>query len=675
MVRVRTMKRKLIFGILTVILVALLAMGAASAGTYQTVDEAVTGIIGEMRTAGITGEYNQALWLHDWLTGHANYDESNYWFDPEGVLLHGTGVCQSYTDAYALLLTAAGIENDTMGSESMDHSWNVVKLDGEWCYIDVTWDDPTGGGKENHFYFGMNEALFSRDHTLVNPPYECTTLDNYYPLRNNEGVLLASNKEEMIQELNRVIPTRPTVIRLNYYGTDPTFSVVGAFVEWAESVNYRYGILGFNADYHNFLATFTMEYTDPWEKPATVLEQPVTIDPFTMDGPAGTYRLSNYAGNGVVLVFGREDCFNTRSFLKGFRPEAEGLASVGVETLVSVIEANGVEDILAMEDALAGDGVDTGYNLLYDQSGLMRNYLHAVGFDTTTGVSFPCVFLINASGQIVSYSTGFVSNMTETIASAYALGTGKPLPKPEQTNPHEIENGSGNVSQLSGHSQISAIKSAVASGKYVVFLCNQAINYNSTQSFLQSWENKHGLYEALGIDLIVALKEMTADLQNTYPHVQFVNYSDNDSDFWTLLQNAGFDGTSASSLCNFFYAPDGHCIAYSNGSTLNLNSCALLTVADANFDMIIPEDLVEIGDGAFAGSSFRNADLTMAPLTRIGAGAFAGCTGLHLVSIPASVMHIGDGAFSGCENAILICPATSEACKYAIQNNILYLNR
>ena len=667
------MKQKLIFGALTVILVVLLAVGVACAGTYQTVGEAVTGIIAEMNAAGITGQYNQAVWLHDWLTGNADYDSSMQWYSPEGVLLHGLGACQSYTDAYALLLTEVGINNATISSGQMNHTWNVAYLDGAWCYIDVTWDDPIGGGQESHFYFGMNEELLTRDHTLEDHTYTCATLANYYPLRNNEGALLVSNEEEMIQKLNALIPSHPDVISLNYYGTDPAFSVVDAFVDWAGSVNYQYGILGYTVNYQNYLASFEMEYTEPWEKPETVLDKPVTIDPFSMDGPAGTYRLSSYEGNGVVLVFGRRTCYNTRTFLKRFNSEVEGLASVGVETLVSVIDATGVEDILAMEETLREEGISPEYRFAYDQSGLMWNYLRAVGFNTDSGVSFPCIFMIDASGQIVSYSTGFVNNMSEIIASAYALGTGKPLPEPEQTNPHEIINGSGNVKQLNGNSQINAIKSALADGNYVVFLSNAGIQYNNTQSFLENWENKYHLYNALGIELIVALEDMSGVIQSAYPHVLFVDFSLDD--YWALLDDAGFSGNSPQYLCNYFYAPDGNCIAFSNGSTLNLNSCALLTVDAAEYDMILPEDLGEIGDDAFVGSDFRNMDLTTGNLRRIGAGAFSDCPELHLVNIPATVTEIGVNAFSGCENAILICPGTSEACKYAIRNEIPYLNQ
>ena len=115
-----------------------------------TASEQVQAIVAAVVTDGMS-DYQKALALHDYLTEHAQYnmayeDEAN---DPyhetnheaEGVLLHGTGVCESYTKAYGLLLDAVGIPNTAQVSET--HTWNVVQLDGEWYHIDVTWDDPT----------------------------------------------------------------------------------------------------------------------------------------------------------------------------------------------------------------------------------------------------------------------------------------------------------------------------------------------------------------------------------------------------------------------------------------------------------------------------------------------------------------------------------------------------
>ena len=44
--------------------------------SIQTVDEAVDAIIKQMNNFGIVGEYDKALYLHDWLVMNANYDYS-----------------------------------------------------------------------------------------------------------------------------------------------------------------------------------------------------------------------------------------------------------------------------------------------------------------------------------------------------------------------------------------------------------------------------------------------------------------------------------------------------------------------------------------------------------------------------------------------------------------------
>ena len=221
---------------------------------------------------------------------------------------------------------------------------------------------------------------------------------------------------------------------------------------------------------------------------------------------------------------------------------------------------------------------------------------------------------------------------------------------------------------------VAGIQSALADGNYVIFLSNRKIDYNNTRSFLASWEKRSRLYDALGMKMVVSLENISDEIPTTYPHVTFVDYSS--EDFGQLLRNAGYDGSSVSTLSNFFYAPDGHCIAYSNGSTLSLNDCALLTVEGISYDMTIPDDLAEIQAEAFARSDFRSVDLTTGSLKTIGAGAFADCAGLRLVRIPGTVTEIGDNAFSGCDNDIIfVCPGNSEACRYAIRNGLLYLNR
>lgn len=70
----------------------LLAWATPVMADSTTVSEKVTQIVNEVITPDMS-EYDKASALHDWLTDHAYYDLTFSNYGPEGVLLHGTGVC------------------------------------------------------------------------------------------------------------------------------------------------------------------------------------------------------------------------------------------------------------------------------------------------------------------------------------------------------------------------------------------------------------------------------------------------------------------------------------------------------------------------------------------------------------------------------------------------------
>ncbi|MBQ8555152.1 MAG: leucine-rich repeat protein [Clostridia bacterium] len=131
----------------------------------MTVAGKVNQIIAEEITDDMSG-YARALALHDWLIYNANYDYTYSHYDASGVLLYGTGVCDSYARAYQMLCTAAGIEclyvSGTAGGGA--HGWNMIKLDGQWYHVDCTWDDPNEGGWERHTYFCLTDEQMAVDH-------------------------------------------------------------------------------------------------------------------------------------------------------------------------------------------------------------------------------------------------------------------------------------------------------------------------------------------------------------------------------------------------------------------------------------------------------------------------------------------------------------------------------
>lgn len=67
------------------------------------------------------------------------------------------GVCANYTRAFAFLCGAANIPCIIASSESGNHSWNEVYVDGQWLTVDVTYNDAISG---RNYYLLSTDAAF-----------------------------------------------------------------------------------------------------------------------------------------------------------------------------------------------------------------------------------------------------------------------------------------------------------------------------------------------------------------------------------------------------------------------------------------------------------------------------------------------------------------------------------
>lgn len=109
--------------------------------------------------------------LHDWLCRRIQYDYniSEGTTGSYSAIVKGSAVCEGYSEAFTELLHRAGIEAATVyGTAKVDapnntHAWNFVRIDGEWRYVDVTWDDETDPVRYD--YFNLTEEEIARDHT------------------------------------------------------------------------------------------------------------------------------------------------------------------------------------------------------------------------------------------------------------------------------------------------------------------------------------------------------------------------------------------------------------------------------------------------------------------------------------------------------------------------------
>lgn len=95
-------------------------------------------------------------------------------------------VCQGYAAAYSALLNAVGIPNYVVSGSvpNGSHAWNAVQLNGQWYYIDPTWNDMDYGLKRE---FKQSPLSFSGDIHQVNLA-RWKDLSFRYFLRSEEGM-------------------------------------------------------------------------------------------------------------------------------------------------------------------------------------------------------------------------------------------------------------------------------------------------------------------------------------------------------------------------------------------------------------------------------------------------------------------------------------------------------
>ena len=139
-------------------------------------------------------QWQTELEIHDYIVDNCEYKLTEprlVYSSSYGALVNGYAACEGYSKAAKLLLDMAGIENSVVSgiSNNFDgeegaHMWNAVNIDGEFYYLDCTWDDPIN--KDNsertfYSYFNLNEEMISSTHSEFSYDFGCTaTAANYY---------------------------------------------------------------------------------------------------------------------------------------------------------------------------------------------------------------------------------------------------------------------------------------------------------------------------------------------------------------------------------------------------------------------------------------------------------------------------------------------------------------
>lgn len=143
-------------------------------------------------------EYNTVKYLYEWLINNTEYDktaENNQ--NICSVFLQGKSVCQGYAKAMQYMLQQAGIQCllVTGFTNGERHGWNLVRVNGNYYYLDPTWGDAsyTSNGTDNiaqayvpsinYDYFLVTTDEITRTHSIekvVSIPVCSALAENYF---------------------------------------------------------------------------------------------------------------------------------------------------------------------------------------------------------------------------------------------------------------------------------------------------------------------------------------------------------------------------------------------------------------------------------------------------------------------------------------------------------------
>lgn len=154
-------------------------------------------------------DYDKALVIHDFLKKNVQYDYDalnnfsngtshfEHSYTAYGALVNHKCVCAGFSSAMKLICDRIGLECyivTGIGSSTVfngTHAWNIVKINGYYHHIDVTWDNQFSDDSEipNYCYFNLCDESISKDHTWERKNFPVCDDEPYNYFRVNQSLM------------------------------------------------------------------------------------------------------------------------------------------------------------------------------------------------------------------------------------------------------------------------------------------------------------------------------------------------------------------------------------------------------------------------------------------------------------------------------------------------------
>ena len=151
-------------------------------------------------------ERDKVLAIYKWLIRNVEYDlGAENQFSAYGALVDKRAVCQGYTMTFYRLCLEAGIDARIISSDSLDHAWNIAKVDGKYYLLDSTWDtEALYLGDYKYFLCGSDDFT---GHKNADDQFHNASFSAKYPLAGTKWGEKASGKTDILGHVpKRVLP-------------------------------------------------------------------------------------------------------------------------------------------------------------------------------------------------------------------------------------------------------------------------------------------------------------------------------------------------------------------------------------------------------------------------------------------------------------------------------------
>ena len=196
-------------------------------------------------------------WLNRWLSQNVIYqDEEESSSENElprhwtafGAIMDKKANCQGFTDAFYLLASLCdfNVRYQFGFGENAGHVWNVIELDGQWYYIDTTWNNNDGKLKDaSYAYFNyvegdIPEQQYYEFAKTADTASESNEQFDYYSLNNS---MFETTQKAASYAISQKLKNRQNIVHLCVTKPDLTADdLINAMKKQLSEYGYNYTV-------------------------------------------------------------------------------------------------------------------------------------------------------------------------------------------------------------------------------------------------------------------------------------------------------------------------------------------------------------------------------------------------------------------------------------------------